>query len=144
MQLTTTRTIAAPIDVVWATQLDHERWPEHLPNFRRIVRRDPGAPFGVGSSAAITQPAMGTVEWTVLTFEEAPERRSFAWSGTTMGATWVGRHVVRREGERTELTLGIEVDGGLMWILGPLLRSTLQKAIDDEAAAFERWALGRV
>lgn len=142
MRLTTTRNIDASIDVVWALQLDHEHWPDHLPNFSKVERRSPAEEFGVGSSAAITQPALGTVVWTVGSLVEGPDARSFAWSGTSKGITYTGHHQVRRQTDgSSELTLRIDMAGGLAAVLGPLVRRTVQKSLDAEAVAFERWAL---
>jgi uncharacterized membrane protein len=141
MILTTSRTIDAPIDVVWALQLDHEHWPQHLPNFTKVERRAPAEPFDIGSSAAVTQPALGTVEWTVTQFDVAPSRRSFAWSGRAKGITFVGGHEVEeRIGDRTQLTLTIEMTGGLSALFAPLARRAVQKSIEAEAEAFDRWA----
>ncbi len=142
MELSTSRLIAAPIDRVWALQLDHERWPAHLPNFSAVTRHDDGRPFGLGSSADITQPALGTVTWTVDHLEVAPARRSFAWTGRARGVTYTGRHEVEeRPGDRSLLTLTIVARGGLSSLLAPLVRRTVQRSIEAEAAAFEDWAV---
>ena len=144
MEISTSRTIPAPIDLVWALQLDHEHWPEHLPNFSRVERRSPGEPFGIGSSALVTQPGLGTVEWTVDHFDVQPARRSFAWTGRAKGITYTGRHEVEeRIGDRTQLTLTITMEGGLSKLLAPLARRAVQKSIDAEALAFEAWASSR-
>lgn len=140
MLLTATRRIAAPIDRVWSLQLDHPRWPERLPNFSR-VQRD-ATPFGLGASATITQPGLGAVVWTVTRFEESPTRRSFAWSGASGGAVWEGNHQVETLPDgTTQLTLGLAASGPLITLFGWLLKGRMQQAIEDEAAAFERWAL---
>lgn len=141
MHITTMRTIDAPIDRVWALQIDHEHWPEHLPNFSKVVRRSPGEPFGMGSSAEITQPALGTVVWTVDEFEDTATRRAYAWTGRAKGVTYTGRHQVEQLPDgRTRLTLGITATGGLMALLAPLARRTVQKSIEAEAVAFDEWA----
>lgn len=141
MLVTTTRVIDAPIDRVWALQLDHEGWPQHLPNFQKVVRHLPDRPFGLGSSADITQPALGTVRWTVDEFEATADRRSYAWTGRAKGVGYTGRHAVRQLADgRTELVLSIVMAGGLAKVIGPMVRGTIQKSIDAEAAAFAAWA----
>ncbi|MFM2078543.1 MAG: hypothetical protein RJA49_2433, partial [Actinomycetota bacterium] len=113
MRLSITRTIDAPIDTVWAIQIDHEHWPNHLANFKKVVRHDAGEPFGPQSSAAITQPGLGTVDWRVVEYDDGPSRKSFAWTGSARGSTYVGRHGVEEAiGDRTVLTLTVEVSGG--------------------------------
>jgi hypothetical protein len=142
MELTATRTIDTSSERLWALQLDHAAWPGRLPNFSKVERSDHVAPFGIGSSAVITQPGLGTVTWTVVEFDEQPHRRSFAWTGRARGTTYTARHLVESEpdGRTTQLTLGIVAEGGLPSLLAPLVRGRMQKAIDDEAAAFEKWA----
>ncbi len=141
MRLTVTRTIDAPMDTVWALQLDHEHWPEHLENFTRVVRHDVGGPFRLGSSAAITQSGLGTVDWTVVEFDDTPTRKVFAWTGTARGATYTGRHEVEELiGDRSQLTLSIDMSGPLTRVLGPLMRRRVQQTIDAEAVAFDAWA----
>lgn len=139
MELRSTRIIDAPIDQLWALQLAHEQWPTHLPGVRKVVRGD--AAFGVGSSATITQPGLGTVEWTVVHFDEHPGERSYAWTARTRGMHYLASHDVVSHGDQgTTLTLGLTVGGPMAALMGPLLKGRMQKAIDAEAAAFERWA----
>ena len=141
MHLTTTRIIEAPIDRVWSLQLDHSAWSHHLPNFSAVRRLAPDAPFAVGSAAEITQPALGTVTWTVSELVVEPHRRTFTWEGAAKGTRYAGSHLVESVGASTRLTLGIRADGPLMAMLGWLVKGRMQRAIDDETTAFERWAL---
>jgi uncharacterized protein YndB with AHSA1/START domain len=141
MELSTSRTIDAPIERVWALQIDHEHWPQHLPNFSKAVRHAPGSPFGVGSSADITQPGLGTVTWTVDHCEETPSRKCYSWSGASRGTRYTGRHeVAERIGGRTQLTLTILADGGVVKWMGLLVKGRMRAALEAEALAFERWA----
>jgi len=141
MELSTSRTIDAPIDRVWALQTDPEHWPDHLPNFSKVVRHAPAAPFGMGSSADVTQPGLGTVTWTVDRYEDAPDRKTFSWTGTSRGTRFVGRHeVAERIAGRTELTLTIIAEGGVVAWMAPLMKGRLRKSLEAEMAAFERWA----
>jgi hypothetical protein len=106
-----------------------------------VARHDDGQPFGVGSSADITQPALGTVTWTVDHLEVSPTFRSFAWTGRSRGITYTGRHEVEeRPDGGSLLTLTIVARGGLSSLLAPLVRRTVQKTIEAEAMAFEQWA----
>lgn len=142
MDITVTRRIAAPADRVWALQLDHEHWAERLPNFSEVTRVQPDQPFGVGSSAAITQPGLGTVVWAVTEFEEAPDHRSYSWRGRSRGATYTGSHLVEADGDGAcTLTLGIRAEGWFITAMGWMVKGRMQKAAADEAVAFERWAV---
>lgn|GEM_PF-3011168 len=141
MELTTTRVIDVPIDRLWSLQVAHEAWPTHLPNFSAVRRLAPTEPFTVGSSAEITQPALGTVVWTVTELSVEPTRRSYVWHGSAKGATYAGSHLVESVGESTRLTLGIRAEGALIGLMGWLVKGRMQRAIDDEAAAFAAWAV---
>jgi uncharacterized membrane protein len=142
MELTAIRTIDAAIDQVWSLQIDHEHWPDYLPTFSKVVRRQPDAPFGLGSSADITQPGLGTVTWTVDHFEDTPERKCYSWSGTSRGTRYTGRHeVVSRIGGRTQLTLTIRADGGVAGWMAPLVKGRIRKSLEAEATAFDRRAV---
>lgn len=140
MDLTTTRIIAVPIDRLWALQLAHESWPQHLPNFSAVRRPQSDVEFGVGSTAEITQPGLGTVTWTVTEYAVDPTCRTYTWEGSAKGARYAGSHLVESVGDSTRLTLGIRATGPFISVLGPLVKGRMQRAIDDEAAAFERWA----
>jgi hypothetical protein len=141
MELSVTHTIAAPIDRVWALQLDHEHWSDHLPNFSKVVRHGPERPFGVGSVAALTQPALGTLDWTVTAFEESPARRTYSWARASRGISYVASHLVEeRPDGGTQLTLGITATGAAITSLGWMLKGRMKKAIAAEAVAFEHWA----
>jgi uncharacterized membrane protein len=140
MELSTIRTIDAPIDRVWALQIDHEHWPQHLPNFSKVVRHDAGAAFGLGSSAAITQPGLGTVTWTVDRYEDTPTCKTYSWSGSSRGTRYTGRHEVVERTGGSQLTLTIVAQGGLARWMGPLVKGRMRTAIEAEARAFDRWA----
>ena len=140
MELTTTRIIDVPIDRLWSLQLAHEAWPQHLPNFSSVRRLAPGEPFAVGSAAEITQPALGTVRWTVTELTVEPSRRSYTWEGSAKGARYAGSHLVEAVGGSTRLTLGIRAEGALIGLMGWMVKGRMQRAIDDEAAAFAAWA----
>lgn len=140
MELTTSRTIDAPIDRVWALQVDHEHWPAHLPNFKKVVRHGDAA-FAVGSSASITQPGLGTVVWTVVQYDETDARRMYSWTGAARGTRYEGRHEVEALNDgRTALTLTVIADGGVTGALGWLMRPAMRKALEAEADAFVEWA----
>ena len=139
MELTVSRTIDAPLDRVWALQVDHEHWPQYLPNFSKVVRHQPDQPFGLGSSADITQPALGTVTWTVDEYQNTPQQKSYSWSATSRGTRYTGRHdVAEGIGGRAQLTLTIVAEGGVVRWVAPLVKGRMRKALEAEADAFER------
>jgi uncharacterized membrane protein len=141
MELSTSRRIDAPIDQVWALQIDHEHWPQYLPNFSKVVRHRPDTPFGLGASADVTQPALGTVTWTVDQYEDMPERKVYSWTGSSRGTRYTGRHEVAARGDGTELTLTIIAAGGVVAWMAPLVKGRIRKALEAEAMAFERRVL---
>jgi hypothetical protein len=143
MEFTSARTLDVPIDQAWQLQLAHHQWAEHIPHFDSVQRVDGAGPpeFGIGSKALINQRGLGTVEWTVVQFDDSPEDRSYVWTGKVRGMRFEGRHrVTAIDAEHTTLTLGIAGSGVVMALLGPLVRGTARKALDAEADAFQRWA----
>jgi hypothetical protein len=143
MELSSVRTLDVPIDRAWKLQLAHHHWAEHIPHFDTVQRVDGAGPpeFGIGSKALITQKGLGTVEWTVVRFDDSPEDRNYAWTGAVRGMRFEGRHrVTAIDADHTTMTLGITGSGWVLTLLGPLLRGTMRKALDAEADAFQRWA----
>jgi len=141
MELRSTRIIDAAIDQVWALQLAHDQWPTHLPNFTRVVRAADGAPFGLGSTATITQPGLGSLGWTVVRFDEQPGERSFAWVARSRGMHFEASHEAVAHGDHgTRLTLGLRVGGPMGKVIAPVMKGRMQRTIDAESVAFEQWA----
>lgn len=144
MEFSSVRTLDVPIERAWQLQLAHHEWAKRIPHFDKVQRvGDPGAAFGVGSKALITQSGLGTVEWTVVEFEGSGDDRHYAWTGKVRGMRFEGRHrVATVDADHSTMTLGVTGSGLLLTLLGPMIRGTMRKALDAEADAFQRWASG--
>ena len=128
MTLEDTIWIDAPPATVWVVTEDVERWPEWTPTVSSVTRVV-DAPLGVGSVVRIKQPAQPESEWTVTTFEIG-ER--FAWTTQRLGLRMRAEHVLQPEDEGTRNTLRIEARGLVAFLLSPLLRPLIQRALAEE------------
>jgi uncharacterized membrane protein len=135
--LTDTVDIAAPIERLWELTEDIEKWPSITPTMTSIVRLDSG-PLHVGSTARVKQPRQRARVWTVTRFEP---NNTFAWRSRILGMPVTGTHamVSRGDGGSTN-TLTIEMTGAISRLMGPLLSSTLRRALALENAGFKQRA----
>ena len=120
--------IDAPPERVWRVTVDVERWPEWTPTVTRVRRLDPGE-FRLGSIARIKQPMQPESEWRVTEFVQGSR---FAWETRRRGLRMTGTHELEAEGAGTRSRLSVRADGPLTWLLWPLLRPAMAKAIAKE------------
>ena len=137
MILTNTIDIAAPIERVWSLTEDIEQWPTITPTMTSIVRLDNG-PLKVGSTARVKQPRQRARVWTVTRFDP---NETFAWQSRILGMPVVGTHsMASRTDGSTANTLTLEMSGVMSRLMGPILASTLRKALATENAGFKQHA----
>jgi Polyketide cyclase / dehydrase and lipid transport len=129
--------IDAPPSVVFALNIDIERWPTLTPTVTSVTRLDEG-PLRAGSQALIKQPGQRATVWTVDTVE--PDHR-FVWSATTTGLRMVATHLVDPIPSGARNLLRIELDGPVARFVGPLLRRKLHTVLETENEGFRREAL---
>ena len=128
MRVVDTIRIDAPPDVVWNVTRDVERWPEWTPTVTSVRVVSDGE-FGLGSVARIRQPMQPESEWTVTVFEAG---RRFAWATRRTGLRMVGTHEIAADGTGTRNVLSIDAEGPLAFMLWPVLRGAMRKALSDE------------
>jgi carbon monoxide dehydrogenase subunit G len=133
MRVEHTLHIEAPLAAVWAVTEDVERWPSWTPTMHSVQRMDEGT-FDVGSSAAIRQPGMPETVWTVI---EMDRGRSFTWEGRARGMRMRATHELSAEGAGTKNTLRVEVAGVVAFLLWPLVRPALRRALRQENAGLK-------
>lgn len=136
MILTDTVEIAAPVERVWALTEAIEKWPEITPTITKIVRLDDG-PLAVGSTARVEQPRQRARVWTVTRFEP---NDTFAWRSRILGMPVTGTHSMTWRDGKTTHTLTLEISGVTSRLLGPILASTLRRALTTENAGFKQHA----
>ena len=128
--------IDAPVSRVWDLTLDVEAWPQHTPTMTsvRLVER---GPISLGSQARIKQPGQPERTWTVSRLDH---EKHFAWSTKALGTTMTGAHVLEPSSEGTRNTLIVDIVGPMAWLVGPMIRRPIRKAIGQENAGFKRAA----
>ena len=95
--ISSTRTIPAPPDRVYAVLADVAHWPDWLDTVDELTLLDGAAsPPSVGDRATIRQPKLPAATWTVTEVEPG---HHFTWESTAPGLRFVGRHVVEPAGE---------------------------------------------
>ncbi|MEO5837833.1 MAG: SRPBCC family protein [Acidimicrobiales bacterium] len=136
MILTDTVNIAAPIERLWTLTEDIEKWPDITPTMTSVVRLDRG-PLNVGSTARVTQPRQRARVWTVTRFDP---NETFAWQSRILGMPVTGTHSMVAQGDGIANTLTLEMAGPISRLLGPILASTLRRALALENAGFKQHA----
>ena len=102
------RLINAPLDRVWSTLIDVERWPESTTSMISVERLDDG-PFRSGSSARIKQPKLPSMIWTVTDLQP---QHAFAWTTSSPGATTIAGHVLEpTSSDSVTVTLSVRRTG---------------------------------
>lgn len=139
MKLENVIQIDAPPDVVWATTVDVERWPEWTPTVETVKREDQGE-FAVGSAALIKQPGLPEARWVVTSL--TPGER-FTWETRVRGIHIIGTHEIRTVPKGSESVLRLELSGIVVWLLWPLIRSRSGKALIQENAGLKTWCEDR-
>ncbi|MFN8019414.1 MAG: SRPBCC family protein [Acidimicrobiales bacterium] len=130
------RSIAAPLERVWALTVDIERWPDLTPTITSVERLDDG-PLAVGSRARLVQPGQRPAVWTVTRLE-APH--AFEWSTKVLGIEMVGTHHLVAEGDGCRNVLGLELHGFGAGLLARLVGGKVQQAIETENRGFQQAA----
>lgn len=121
---------------LWELTLDIERWPEITPTIKEVTRLDEG-PLRVGSRARLRQPGQRAKVWTVTTLDT---ERCFAWAASLAGSTVTGIHELEPTAQGVRSTLRVTLEGRTAWLVGPLLRPAVARAIAKENAAFQEAA----
>lgn len=135
MQFETSVEIYAPLERVWDTLMELERWPEWTPSITRVERLNSSG-FGLGSRVRIKQPRMPSMLWEVTEFRGAS---NFAWESTSGGVTTVATHALTRvEADRVVATLGVRQSGVLAPVVGLLTARTARRCVQMEADGLKR------
>lgn len=120
-------TIDAPPEIVWSVYTDVERWALWTASVT-TARVHPSGPLQLGSTAAIKQPRLPRVVWTVTELEPG---RSWAWQNRSPGADTVAWHTITPIPDGgVHVALSIDQRGvvgrPIGWLLRPLTRRYLR------------------
>jgi uncharacterized membrane protein len=129
--------IEAPPQRVWDVLTDLEAWPQRIETVDVVELLTP-APIGEGSRVRLKQPKLPEGTWDVTVWQ-APS--FFEWRQQASGATSVAGHRIEAlEGERSRLSLTLEMRGLLIPIFGRLYRGLTNRYMTLEAEGMKRAA----
>jgi uncharacterized membrane protein len=130
-------TIDAPAAVVWDVYSDVERWPTWTASVTDVRLVD-GTDIALGTKAAIKQPRLPRLVWTVTAVEPG---RSWTWVSRSPGATTTANHEVRPLPDGTTLVEQTLEQAGLLGALvGRLTRRMTRRYLAMEAAGLKQRA----
>lgn len=122
---------------VWDVLSDLEAWPRRVETVEVVELLTP-APIGEGSRVRLRQPKLPEGVWEVTQWD-APS--FFEWRQKSSGVTIVAGHRVEAlEGNRSRLSLTLEMSGLLVPIVGRLSRDLTNRYMTLEAQGMKRAA----
>jgi uncharacterized protein YndB with AHSA1/START domain len=128
--------IDAPVETVWATMTDVERWPEWSGSIQHVEFLGGGTGLAVGFRARIKSPRLPAMVWEVT---ELQRERSFTWQATRGGMTSVSEHRLSvSPGGRVTADLGLRGTGVLAPLAGLLTSGLLRRYLRMEAEGLKR------
>jgi uncharacterized membrane protein len=136
MEHRVTTTVGAPPEELWRLFTDLERWPELTRSMREVHRLDSG-PLHVGSEADVRQPGLPKSRWRVTDLDPG---RSFTWETSAPGVTTSADHIVRADGQGSEITIALRQHGPLAALTVALTRRRVRRYVSMEAEGFRRAA----
>src|SRR5688500_10645282 len=107
---TTQRTvwIDAPPQMVWATAIDVEQWPQWASYMSKLTKQSPG-PFALGSRVRVDPKGMPGSVWIVTEYEPS---RSYTWTTQLApGLGLVAGHVLEPKDQGTAATFSLATSG---------------------------------
>lgn len=139
MRYEVTVSINAPVDVVWRTIAELERWPEWTPTMTS-VKPSGGDGLRVGDTAEVVQPKQRDRVWTIT---EVKEGESFTWEARDPGGLRVSASHTATPGPdgTTVVELALDVAGpkALLVLMKLLAGRTVRKFVDTEARSLKEW-----
>jgi len=139
MHFETTIEINAPLDKVWATLFDVERWPEWTASMSEVQRLE-DKELIVGSKVRIKQPKMPSLVWEIT---ELDRGRSFTWRSSSPGIMTIGTHHLEPLAEAgTAVTLGIHLSGAFAPIGGLFMSGRIRQYVQMEADGLKERCAG--
>lgn len=134
-----TLSVAAPVEVVWKTLCELERWPEWTPTVTAVNASNKGG-LRVGDTAEVVQPGQRDRLWTIT---EVKEGESFTWEATDPGGLRVSASHTATPGPdgTTVVELALDVAGPKVFlVLANLLAGrTVRRFVDTEARSLKDW-----
>jgi uncharacterized membrane protein len=127
--------IDAPIDRVWTTFTDFEKWPSWTASVRAIESID-GGPLRLGMRLRITQPRLPTTTWTV---SDVLDGRSWSWEARRLGARTVAEHRLDSVTQgSTRLTQVVRQTGPVGLLAGVIYARLTHRYLAMESSGLKR------
>jgi uncharacterized membrane protein len=130
--------INAPVERVWSTLADVERWPEWTASIARVEPLNQ-LPLSLGARVQIHQPKLRPAVWEVTVWE--PPRR-FVWQSSSFGVTAIADHVIEARAAGCSVTLTLHFGGALGGLVGRLAGRLTAQYIQLEATGLKARAEG--
>jgi len=134
LRLEVSTSISAPVERVWQTIMDVERWHEWTPSITSIEKLAPGE-LGVGSRVRIKQPKLPPAVWRVTAIE--PGRR-LEWQSKGPGSHTIAWHMAEPQGDGAKATLGIEQSGVFFTLMGWYFNGITRRYVNMELAGLKQ------
>jgi len=125
--------IDAPPSIVWSVTTDVERWPDWTPTVQSVKFLGE-EPFGLESVVRIKQPGLPEADWRVTALLPGEH---MTWQTRVRGMRMVATHRLTPSGTGTMNRLIIEMSGIPVWLLWPLLRLSVGRALRQENAGLK-------
>ena len=127
--------IESTLDKVWSNTIDVESWPSWNPVMNNVSIQ--GTPeLSLESKVLINQEGMKPCIWTI---QELREGEIFSWQTKISAMRLLAIHEISRDGDHVRNKLTLEVHGVMAFLLWPLLKKPMQKALIDENNCFKKF-----
>jgi hypothetical protein len=125
--------ILAEPKTVFAVLCDVERWPNWTPTMTQVRRLESGA-FNLGSRAEVLQPKLKPSVWTVSEFVPW---QNFTWRTSAPGVRMIAAHGVEASPTGCRVTLSIDVEGWLRFMVLLLYGRLINDYVATEAKSLK-------
>lgn len=139
-QTTVTRSIDAPLEVVFETISDIRNFSKAVPDIVNVEFLS-DIQAGVGARFRETRVMRGREASTVLEVTEYVDDERIRLVSDSHGAIWDSEFTVRQHAATTELTLKMDARPRtfLARLMVPITRGFVQKALEKDMDAVKRW-----
>lgn len=135
MKVTKSIKICAPKALVWSVTEEVEKWREWTPTIENI-RKVSNEKLTVDSEVWIKQPGLDELKWTIVNLVEG---ELLSWRSKVRGMEMIATHKLTEVDGCVENTLILEVPGLMSFVLWPLLRGPLAKALEQENSGLKSY-----
>lgn len=135
-RITSTRTINAPVDVVFKTVADIKNFSKAIPQIVNVEMLS-DVTSGVGTRFRETRNMNGRKASTELEVTEYEENNRIRLVSDTHGTIWDSVFTVKEKDDQTELTLVMDAKAYKMMskFMNPLMKRMIQKALEKDMDA---------